>query len=158
MKNDPARPIVTALALAAVVTLCSTPAAGQVQPEGGGVAMVSLEHLKSKTSGPSPRTADGKPDLSGLWGPDGHFQGDLSRALKPGEKLPLQPWALKLTNERLSKDDPNASCLPSGVPRTAPYPWKIVQTPTLVVFLFEGNIHSYRQIFMDGRGHPKDPD
>jgi len=24
--------------------------------------------------------------------------------------------------------------------------------------LFEGNIHSYRQIFMDGRAHPKDPD
>jgi hypothetical protein len=25
-------------------------------------------------------------------------------------------------------------------------------------FLFEGNIHSYRQIFMDGRAHPADPD
>jgi hypothetical protein len=24
--------------------------------------------------------------------------------------------------------------------------------------LFEGNIHSYRQIFLDGRGHPKDMD
>lgn len=158
MKKDPACSIVTALALAAVVTLCSTPAAGQVQPEGGGVAMVSLERYKAKSSGPSPRTADGKPDLSGLWGPDRSFTGDISRALKPGEKLPLQPWALKLTNERLSKDDPNASCLPSGVPRMAPYPWKIVQGPKLIVFLFEGNMHTYRQIFMDGRGHPKDMD
>jgi hypothetical protein len=25
-------------------------------------------------------------------------------------------------------------------------------------FMFEGNIHSYRQIFMDGRKHPQDPD
>jgi hypothetical protein len=25
-------------------------------------------------------------------------------------------------------------------------------------FLFEGNIHSYRQIFLDGRKHPEDPD
>ena len=58
----------------------------------------------------------------------------------------------------MSKDDPEANCLPTGVPRLAPYPWKIVQTPTLVVFLFEGNIHSYRQIFLDGRAHPKDPD
>src|SRR3990167_7460138 len=128
MKKDPACSIVTALALAAVVNLCSTTAAGQVQPEGGGVAIVSLERFKTKSSGPAPRTADGKPDLSGLWGPDRNFMGDISRALKPGEELPLQPWALKLTNERLSKDDPNANCLPAGVPRMAPYPWKIVQT------------------------------
>jgi len=58
----------------------------------------------------------------------------------------------------MSKDDPEANCLPTGVPRQAPYPWRIVQTPSLIFFLFEGNIHSYRQIFMDGRNHPKDPD
>jgi len=158
MKNDLARSIVTALSLAAVLTLSSTPAAGQVQPTGGGVAMSSLERLKSKSSGPAPRTADGKPDLSGLWGPDPHFMGDVSAALKPGEVLPLHPWALKLTQERLPKDDPNASCLPAGVPRMAPYPWKIVQTPKLIVFLIEGNVHTYRQIFMDGSAHPKDMD
>jgi hypothetical protein len=44
------------------------------------------------------------------------------------------------------------------VPRIAPYPWRIVQTPTHIFFLFEGNIHSYRQIFLDGRKHPADPD
>ena len=44
------------------------------------------------------------------------------------------------------------------MPRIAPYPWRIVQTPTHIFFLFEGNIHSYRQIFMDGRQHPADPD
>jgi hypothetical protein len=58
----------------------------------------------------------------------------------------------------LSKDDPGGHCLPAGVPRISPFPYKIVQTPTLVVILDEGNVHSYRQFFLDGRGHPKDPD
>jgi hypothetical protein len=158
MRKDLARSIVTVLCATAILTFSSTPAAGQVQPEGGGVAMTSLERLKAKSSGPAPRTADGKPDLSGLWGPDSHFMGDISNALKPGEKLPLQPWALKLSKERLSKDDPNANCLPGGVPRMSPYPWKIIQTPKLIVFLYEGNMHTYRQIFMDGNGHPSDLD
>ena len=158
MKKDLACSTVTALAVAAVLTLSSAPVRGQVQPEGGGVAMVSLEKYKAKTSGPTPRTADGKPDLSGLWGPDPNLLGDISHALKPGEQLPLQPWALKLTKERLSKDDPMANCQPSGVPRMAPYLWKIVQTPKLIVFLYEANMHSYRQIFMDGRGHRTDTD
>jgi hypothetical protein len=107
---------------------------------------------------PTPRTSEGKPDLNGLWGPDRTFIYDISSTLKKGEVLPLQPWAEKLTRERMSNADPEANCLPAGVPRMAPYPWKIVQQPKLVVFLFEGNIHTYRQIFMDGRGHPADPD
>jgi hypothetical protein len=160
MRKDLARSIMTTLAVAAVLTLYSTPAVGQeppgVNPAGGGVPLVSLEHLKAKSSGPAPRTADGKPDLSGIWGPG--FMGDISNALKPGEKLPLQPWALKLTRERLSKDDPEASCLPAGIPRMSPFPWKIIQTPKLIVFLIEGNVHTYRQIFLDGSGHPKDLD
>lgn len=156
-----ARSVVTALSVAVIVVLSSTPALGQVPAvtgEGSGVPMVSLEHLKANSSGPAPRTADGKMDLSGVWGPDPHIMTNISLALKTGETLPLQPWALKLTNERMPKDDPNANCLPAGVPRMAPYPWKIVQTPNLIVFLIEGNMHTYRQIFMDGSGHPKDLD
>jgi hypothetical protein len=57
---------------------------------------------------------------------------------------------------RKSQDDPEANCLPTGVPRGAPSPWRLVQTPTHYFILFEGNIHSYRQIFMNGK-HP-DPD
>ena len=48
-------------------------------------------------------------------------------------------------------------CLPTGVPRGAPYPWRIAQTPSIYFILFEGNIHSCRQIFMNGK-HPDDPD
>ena len=62
------------------------------------------------------------------------------------------------TSTRKSGDDPEANCLPTGVPRIAPYPWRIVQTKTHMFFLFEGNIHTFRQIFTDGRKHPEDPD
>jgi hypothetical protein len=105
----------------------------------------------------APRLPNGQPDLSGIWSPDRNFIYDISDALKPGEDLPLQPWAAKLARERMSKDDPEANCLPTGVPRLAPYPWNIVQTPKYTYFLFEGNIHSFRQIFMDGRKHSDDP-
>src|SRR3989442_8015742 len=104
------------------------------------------------------RTAGGKVDFSGIWNADRKFIYDINQALKPGDTLPLQPWALKVTLERKSKDDPEANCLPTGVPRVAPYPYGILQTATHLFFLFEGNIHSYRQIFMDGRKHPADPD
>jgi hypothetical protein len=126
-------------------------------PAGGGTALAAIEK-QTVPKGAAPRTADGKPDLSGVWSPERTFIYDISSSLTKGETLPLQPWAEKLAKERMSKDDPEANCLPTGVPRQAPYPWRIVQTPTHIFFLFEGNIHSYRQIFMDGRNHPKDPD
>jgi hypothetical protein len=121
-------------------------------------AIIALGQSTPQVSKPVPRTADGKPDLNGLWGPDRTFIYDITSTLKKGETLPLQPWAEQLTKKRMSKDDPEANCLPAGVPRMAPYPWKIVQQPKLIVFLFEGNIHSYRQIFLDGRGHPDNLD
>ena len=89
-------------------------------------------------------------DLSGVWqggGPVGDIAQGWPRA-KPF-RCCLRPRQLMET--RQSKDDPEANCLPTGVPRIAPYPWRIVQTPTHIFFLFEGNIHSYRQIFMNGR-------
>jgi hypothetical protein len=102
-------------------------------------------------TGPTPRMPDGKVDLQGVWTPGGSFanMGQVS----------LQPWADALYKERranLSKDDPEGHCLPAGVPRISPFPQKIVQTPTLAVILDEGNIHSYRQIFLDGRKHLED--
>jgi hypothetical protein len=126
-------------------------------PAGGGTALATAEKLKATPAGPTPKAADGKPDLTGIWSPDRTFIYDISSSLAKGEELPLQPWAAKLAHDRMSKDDPEANCLPAGVPRMAPYPWKIVQTPALLVFLFEGNIHTYRQIFLDGRKHPDDP-
>ena len=111
---------------------------------------------------PAPRLPDGTPDFSGLWMDSGPHR-DIRLGLMEGEEIVLLPEARALMESRMSKDDPEAHCLPTGIPRIAPYPWRIVQAPmsgpaTHLYFLFEGNIHSYRQIFMDGREHPEDPD
>jgi hypothetical protein len=111
---------------------------------------------------PVPRLPDGTPDFSGVWSGGGPI-GDIREGLLPGEEIVLLPEAKAIMDSRLSAEDPEANCLPTGVPRIAPYPWRIVQSPAygkadVLYLLFEGNIHSYRQIFMDGREHPEDPD
>jgi hypothetical protein len=105
---------------------------------------------KPNLAAPAPKTADGKPDLSGIWFVT-TTRGGIS-LLKPSE---IKPWALKLAKEReetLFKDSPSVHCLPNGpVPGLA----KIVQTPAMLVMLREDL--TYRQIFLDGRELPKDP-
>ena len=107
-------------------------------------------------AGPTPRTPDGKPDLSGNWEPNAIRQNvDL---IGSGVAVPLLPPAeavYKRHKENLSREDPEARCLPPGVPRmsTTPYPWTIVQTPKQIVIVYEGGAHVWRKIFMDGRGH-----
>src|SRR3984885_12301770 len=58
-----------------------------------------------------------------------------------------------------SKDDPEGHCLPPGVPRMmyTPYPAEILQLPERIVFVFEGGAHMWRNIWLDGRQQPKDP-
>jgi hypothetical protein len=116
---------------------------------------------KPDLSAPAPKTADGKPDLTGTWQPRPGYTGNIARDLKPGE-VPFQPWAEKLYKHRqetLSKDDPQAYCVLSGVPRqnVVPYPFKIFYTTTGTIVIIYEALHSYRQIFMDGRELPKDP-
>ena len=99
-------------------------------------------------SGPAPRTADGKPDLSGVWfpGPD----------LEP-EVPSFQPWAAAEAKKRGSRpgDDPRALCLPTGVARMHALDLaKFIQTPSLLVVLVELSVPGVRQIFLDGRPHP----
>ena len=115
------------------------------------------QRARPAPNGPAPRLPEGKPDLSGIWRGGGPIQ-DLAAGLAKGETIPLLPEAEKIMKARQAKDDPEANCLPTGVPRIAPYPWRIVQTPTHIFFLFEGNIHSYRQIFLNQTKHPDDPD
>jgi hypothetical protein len=122
-----------------------------------GVLLAIALPLCAQTKGPPLRLTDGTPDLSGVWQGGGPV-GDIAEGLSKGEVIPILPEADKILKARRSKDDPEANCLPTGVPRIAPYPWRIVQTPTHIFFLFEANIHTYRQIFMDGRKHPADPD
>jgi hypothetical protein len=132
-------------------------------------------------SAPAPRTADGRPDLSGVWGnfgqaplsfgsggaagaplPDGtlptgvnQFR-DIGSGFKDG--LPFQPWDADLKKKRMadnSKDNPDAHCLPMGLMQlhTHPQPRKIIQSPTVIAILYEGN-SAVRQIFTDGRPLP----
>jgi len=84
---------------------------------------------------------------------------DIADGLPGG--LPYRPWAAELVKKRIAeqhKDDPHARCMPPNVPRvyTLPHIQKIVQTPGLLIILDEFNA-SYRQIFLDGRPLPEDP-
>src|SRR3984885_13512696 len=137
---------------------------------------------KPNLTGPAPRTPDGKPDLSGIWkfvdSPDarpgapppagarspgigvripGLLQFfDIGSTLKDG--LPFQPWAAELRSQRVAennKDNPDAHCLPIGLMQlhTHPEPRKIIQSPGLIVILYEANA-GVRQIFTDGRPLP----
>ncbi|MEP7310314.1 MAG: hypothetical protein ABJA98_32825 [Acidobacteriota bacterium] len=123
---------------------------------------------------PTPRTADGKPDFSGLWDiehnrrcpPDGCADMPVGQefinigwSLKGG--LPYLPWAAAITKKRtedLRTADPTSFCLPIGIVRlhTMALLKKIVQVPGLLVILNEHN-STFRQIFTDGRPLPVDP-
>ena len=75
--------------------------------------------------GPPPKLPDGTPDFSGVWVGNGPI-GDISMGLLPGEEIVLLPAAKTLMDSRMAADDPEALCLPTGVPRIAPYPWRFV--------------------------------
>ncbi len=113
---------------------------------------IQLTSPHAAPSAPTPRTAGGKPDFTGVW--------YAQRTIDPGKPEPL-PWAEALIKERMAnngKDAPGARCLPRGITSAgALFPFKLVQTPSLLVMLFEDDIPSHRQVFLDGRGHPKDP-
>jgi hypothetical protein len=147
-----------ASALAQASSAQTVPSASTSPAGSGGANNPAL--VAEVPDGPPPRLPDGTPDFSGVWVGSGPI-GDIRSGLLPCEEVVLLPAAEALMKSRMAADDPEALCLPTGVPRIAPYPWRIVQTPafgkaTHLFFLFEGNIHSYRQIFMDGREHPDD--
>jgi hypothetical protein len=111
---------------------------------------------KLNLAAPAPRGVDGKPDLSGIWEPAANkWIRNLAADLKE-EDIPFQPWAKAVYDERAAglhwREEPDANCLPQGVPKilVAPAPWKIVQTPKYVVFVHEA-FNLWRQVFMDGR-------
>jgi hypothetical protein len=110
-------------------------------------------------SAPAPKSADGKPDLSGLWrlGVEVGVNANITAGLASDD---IRPWANALSRQRLEdfgKDDPEITGCKPGGPRHITHGGltKIVQAPTLIVMLYEDL--SYRQIFLDGRKLPVDP-
>ena len=101
---------------------------------------------------PAPRLPDGKPDLSGIWLRSANYM--------DGVAPPFQPWAEALFRQRVSdggKDDPIGRCLPWGIPRIAAFSVQtIVQQSRLLIVLYE-SLTTFRQIFLDGRKLPEDP-
>ena len=121
---------------------------------------------------PSPRTADGKPDFSGVWrgitGPPGRrpvqpppgppiaVYREIGQNLPDG--LPVTPYGLSLLKDRIASSgaqNPEAHCLPMGIVQlhTQGAPRKFVQTPALLLILYEAGAET-RQIFTDGRPLP----
>ena len=110
-------------------------------------------------TGPAPRLPDGTIDLGdGIW---------ISEPFTPetgprlGEAL-LLPAAKALMASRKTTDDPLAWCLPAGVVRYTPYPFRFIQNtthkkPTHLYVIYE-TMRAFRQVFMDGRQHPPEID
>ena len=138
---------------------------------------------KVNLSAPAPRASDGKPDLSGVWQGEGAPISELMKMLPAGvnglgedappmsffnvlagvkpEESPLRPEFAAMYRERSAvamTAPPPAGCTPPVTPMSdsLPGPFKIVQTPRLVLMLYESDTF-FRQIFMDGRKQLVDP-
>jgi len=116
-----------------------------------------------------PRTADGKPDLQGIWGVRNTAAYDVEAHSgstgipaglgvivdPPDGRIPYQPWALAKKKDnfqnRATADQLNKCFLP-GVPRLMylPFPFQIFQLPDTIVITSE-YIHNVRNIFMHGK-------
>ena len=98
-------------------------------------------------SQPLPRTADGKPNLEGIWQAASTAAADLQshvaslnmlagRSVVAGNEIPYQPWAAKQKAENFQNRqtaDPFSKCYIPGVPRIMylDFPFQIFQTPKI---------------------------
>jgi hypothetical protein len=117
-----------------------------------------------------PRTADGKPNLQGIWQVRNRAAYDLQdhaarsgmpagKGVVEGGEIPYQPWAAAKKNENYAKRqtaDPLAQCFMPGVPRIMymEYPFHIFQTPQQIAITFEWS-SVFRLIYTNGKPGPK---
>ena len=131
-----------------------------------------------RPSAPAPRQPDGRINFgppageTGVWerrnehlvvNPKSYQAAATKTARVHIDQVPLQAWALAITNHRQALDlasEPYTRCKPAGGPRQlmSPYGLEIVDMPEPQrVFIFNiSNAQSYRTIYMDGRSHPLD--
>ncbi len=114
---------------------------------GDNVFAAAVLDRRPSPTGPTPRALDGHPDLSGVWSPV---------EIVATTETELLPWA-QAEMKRPDRMSPNAFCLPQGTRLGGATVFKIIQAPRTIVTLTE-DIFTYRQIHMDGRGHPRDAD
>ncbi|MBI2185775.1 MAG: hypothetical protein HYU37_01485 [Acidobacteria bacterium] len=130
-------------------------------------------HLEAGAQSPAtPRTRDGKPDLSGIWQAFGTANDDLlphsasqgvpaGLGVVEGDEIPYRPEALAKRHENFANRanrDTEARCYLPGVPRITymPFPFQIVQMPDLTTILYE-YVHAVRYIYTNGTPHPPGP-
>ena len=120
------------------------------------------EDGKPNLKAPAPRTPDGKPDLSGLWRPEFNPY-NLNVIQNVKDETIFRPEAEALFRQHLADfhaTDPITHCLPGGpldvLAAGGIALYRIIQSSNMVVLLYERGV-MYRQIFMDGRKLPKDP-
>jgi hypothetical protein len=154
----PWRPGLTTLALALAACLAAGPAEAQWSYRAPNVPRAPSGTVDLKA--PVPRTSDGRVDLSGVWQTDAKYNFNLAADLRP-EDIPMLPAGKALFDQRQAnngKDDPEGFCLPPGFPRVngVPFPQKIIQTPSVIVFLYETRT-TFRQVFLDSHAPVQDP-
>ncbi len=107
-------------------------------------------------TGPTPRTASGKVDFSGVW--QKPYVPDLTKDGKDHKgvaELPFTPWGeADWKKYDAAEGDYTGACLPFGMTRSmnTPEPMQIMQSDTYFAFLFEQNSW-FAVVPIDGRPH-----
>jgi hypothetical protein len=117
------------------------------------LSSVCLEGAAGASQASKPKESDQTHDLSGVWFTQGKVRANFS--FEGG--APFLPWGEERVKAGPQKDTLVVLCIPPGVPRvwTEPYPFEIITLPERVLIIYEYQ-HLIRQIYTDGRDHPKD--
>jgi hypothetical protein len=117
------------------------------------LSLVFLASASAAPQGAKTKDSEQTRDLSGVWFTQGKVRANFS--FEGG--APFLPWGEERVKAGPQKDTLVVLCIPPGVPRvwTEPYPFEIITLPERVLIIYEYQ-HLIRQIFTDGRDHPKD--